>query len=267
MGATRPAGDFDYDTPANARYAQQRQTEPRIAAQVHTALGSARTVVNVGAGAGSYEPEGLEVTAVEPSASMRAQRASGAAPAVAASAEALPFEDDAFDAAMAMVTVHQWPDVARGVAELRRVASGPVVILTFDPSTMSRFWLAEYAPELLAREAPRFPTIEALCQSLGPGAYARPVPVPIDCVDGFMEAYYARPEAFLDDHVRDAQSSWGFIDGPTTAVILARLRADLESGRWDERHGVLRTQPEFDGSLTLVVDPGAPLRGGRAAAT
>ena len=259
MGANSPAGDFDYDTPANDRYARQRQTDPRIAARVHAALGDAATVVNVGAGSGSYEPADRAVTAVEPSASMRAQRGAGSAPVIDASAEALPFDDDTFDAAMAMVTVHQWPDAAAGVAELRRVARGPVVILTFDPARMGHFWLADYAPELLAHEIPRFPTMTQLCAPLGPQASAEPVPVPIDCIDGFMEAFYARPERFLDDHVRAAQSSWGFIDEPTTAATLQRLRSELESGRWDARFGALRTQPEFDGSLTLLVDPGEPL--------
>lgn len=259
MGNASPAGDFDYDTPANAEYGARRRTDPRIAARVHAALADARTVVNVGAGAGSYEPEDRQVTAVEPSASMRAQRPSGSAPVIDAAAESLPFADDEFDAAMAMVTVHQWADVDAGLAELRRVARGPVVILTFDPAAMGSFWLGEYAPELLAREIPRFPTVDRLLKALGPQAHASRVPVPIDCIDGFMEAFYARPEAFLEDRVRAAQSSWGFIDAATEARITGRLLRDLESGRWEERHGELRTQPEHDGSLTLVVDPGEPL--------
>ncbi len=259
MAISGPAGDFDYDTPANHGYAVQRRTDPRIAARVHAALGDARTVVNVGAGSGSYEPDDRDVTAVEPSASMRAQRAPGSAPVVDAAAESLPFDDNSFDAAMAIVTVHQWTDLEAGLAELRRVARGPVVIVTFDPAAMGRYWIAEYAPELMATEVPRFPSIERLTAALGPEARATPVPVPIDCVDGFMEAYYARPEAFLDDHVRAAQSSWGFVDAATTARITGRLLRDLESGRWEERHGDLRTQSEHDGSLTLVVDPGEPL--------
>lgn len=259
MGTAGPAGDFDYDTPANAGYAASRRTDPRIAARVHAALGNARTVLNVGAGAGSYEPEDRDVTAVEPSASMREQRPAGTGPVIDASAESLPFPDDAFDAAMAMITVHQWPDVDAGIAELRRVARGPVVILTFDPAAMGNFWLREYAAELLRREILRFPTIDRLLAALGPDARAIRIPVPIDCVDGFMEAFYARPEAFLEDRVRAAQSSWGSIDAATEARVTGRLLRDLESGRWEELHGELRNQPEHDGSLTLVIDPGAPL--------
>lgn len=250
----QPAGDFDYEI-GGVGYAQRRQTDPRIADRVWAALGDARTVVNVGAGSGSYEPADRDVTAVEPSAAMRAQRPADAAPVVDASAEDLPFPDDHFDAAMAMVTVHQWPDWRRGVRELRRVAHGPVVILTFDPAAMRSFWLAEYGPELLEREHRRFPAIDELCAELGGDAQAHAIPVPIDCVDGFMEAYYARPEAFLDDTVRAAQSSWGFIDAAAEARITGQLRRDLESGAWEERHGRLRSQSEYSGSLTLVVAP------------
>ena len=146
-----PAGDFDYER-AGAGYARLRRTDPRLAAHVHAALGEARTVLNVGAGAGSYEPEDRYVVAVEPSAAMRAQRPAGR-PAVDAVAEALPFDDDSFDAAMAMITVHQWSDLERGLAELRRVARGPVVILTFDPDAMLDFWLADYVPEVLRGRA------------------------------------------------------------------------------------------------------------------
>lgn len=249
----QPAGDFDYETTTNAGYGRRRQTDPRIADRVWAALGDSETVVNVGAGAGSYEPPDRDVTAVEPSASMRSQRPPGAARVVDGAAEDLPFDDDAFDAAMAMVTVHQWRDWRAGVRELRRVARGPVVILTFDPAVMTRFWLAEYGPDLLDREQRRFPSIDGLLAELGGEAHAHTVPIPVDCVDGFMEAFYARPEAFLDDEVRAAQSSWGFIDAAQTARITGHLRRDLESGAWEERHGRLRAQAEFDGSLTLVV--------------
>ncbi len=146
---SRVAGDFDYES-GGTGYAVHRRTDPRIAALVHAALGDARTVVNVGAGAGSYEPIDRDVTAVEPSEAMRRQRPAHLAPAVDAVAEALPFPDGSFDAAMAMVTIHQWPDAERGLRELRRVSRGPVVILTFDGDALDEFWLAEYAPELIA---------------------------------------------------------------------------------------------------------------------
>lgn len=242
-------GDFDY---SGVSYAPHRRTDPRIAAYVHAALGDARTVVNVGAGAGSYEPADRRVLAVEPSPAMLAQRPPGAAPVVRAVAEALPLRDGAVDAAMATITVHQWDDPARGLAELRRLARGPVVVLTFDPDALEAFWLAEYAPELIAAERRRYLPIPTLADLLG-GATATPVPIPADCVDGFGEAFYARPEAFLDPAVRRAQSGWGFVEPAAEARAIARLAEDLESGTWDARYGALRGQATFEGSLRLVV--------------
>ncbi|MDH2429662.1 methyltransferase domain-containing protein [Sphaerisporangium sp. TRM90804] len=246
------AGDFDYERHGHG-YAIQRRTDPRIAARVHAALGDARTVVNVGAGAGSYEPVDRHVVAVEPSAAMRAQRPRHLAPAVSAVAEDLPFDDDAFDAAMAMVTVHQWPDAARGLRELRRVSRGPVVVLTLDGAALGLLWLAEYLPELLVVDGRRFPPIDTIASLVGAAAEVRPVPVPIDCVDGFTEAYYARPERFLDPEVRASQSAWGVVGDAAAARAVEHLRRDLEDGTWDARHGHLRTQPEFQGALRLVV--------------
>ncbi|MFL6161998.1 MAG: class I SAM-dependent methyltransferase [Jatrophihabitantaceae bacterium] len=246
----RTAGDFDYER-GGAGYAARRRADPRIAARVHAALGTARTVLNVGAGAGSYEPTDRQVTAVEPSAAMRAQRPA-VRPAIDARAENLPFADASFDAAMAMITVHQWPDLAGGLAELRRVSRGPVVILTFDPDALDRLWLVDYLPELIASERRRFPTPHRLAGLLGPCAISE-VPIPLDCVDGFLEAYYGRPEAFADPAVRRSQSSWGFLDPAIAERGLARLGADLASGEWDRRYGRLRSQPEFHGALRLLV--------------
>lgn len=250
------AGDFDYEV-GGAGYAVQRRTDSRIAVLVHAALGPARTVVNVGAGAGSYEPADRTVTAVEPSAAMRAQRPSHLAVAVDAVAEDLPFADDSFDAAMATVTIHQWRDTDRGLREMRRVARGPVVVLTFDPDALDRFWLADYAPELIAAEARRYPSIDHLREVLGGPTSVLEVPVPIDCVDGFTEAYYARPERFLDPEVRRSQSAWGFVDEPAIERAVHRLRTDLASGEWDRRYGALREQAEFVGSLRLVTSVSA----------
>ncbi|MEU4217394.1 class I SAM-dependent methyltransferase [Actinoplanes sp. NPDC026623] len=246
------SGDFDYETRGHD-YAAQRRPDPRIAALIHAALGPARTVLNVGAGAGSYEPADRYVLAVEPSARMRAQRPATAAPALDATAEHLPFDDDSFDAAMATVTVHQWPDPGRGLAELRRVARGPVAVLTFDGDALDRLWLAEYAPELMAVERRRYPPIATIAAAIGAGTEVIAVPIPIDCVDGFTEAYYARPERFLDPRVRAAQSAWSFVDDAAATRAVDRLRADLDSGAWDTRHGHLRAQPWFIGSLRLLV--------------
>ncbi|MEV4639998.1 class I SAM-dependent methyltransferase [Actinoplanes sp. NPDC049548] len=252
--ARRPptAGDFDYDTKGHG-YAAQRRPDPRIGALVHTALGDSRTVLNVGAGAGSYEPAGRYVLAVEPSAAMRAQRPPGAAPAVNATAEHLPFDDDSFDAAMATVTVHQWTDLDRGLAELRRVARDRVAVLTFDGDALDRLWLADYAPELIAAERRRYPAIAQIAEAIGRTAEVMNVPIPFDCVDGFTEAFYGRPEQFLDPQVRAAQSAWDFVDDAAQRRAVEALRSDLASGTWDARYGHLRTQLQFEGSLRLIV--------------
>lgn len=243
-----PAGDFDYEV-GGLGYAGRRQTDPRIAAHIWKALGDAETVLNVGAGAGSYEPPDRYVVAVEPSAAMRAQRRT---PAVVGVAEDLPFDDDSFDAAMATITIHQWPDLERGLSELRRVARGPVVLLTFDGPAMLRFWLNEYVPEVFATESARDPGIERVASALGGDLTVTEVPIPIDCVDGFIEAFYARPEALLDLEVRRAQSAWAFVSPEVVERGLDRLRDALASGEWDERHGHLRTQPEYLGALRLI---------------
>jgi SAM-dependent methyltransferase len=249
------AGDFDYERGGRA-YATIRRTDPRIAALVHTALGPARTVLNVGAGAGSYEPPDRYVVALEPSAAMRAQRPVDSVPALQGVAGHLPFDDRSFDASMAMVTVHQWPDMRAGLREMRRVTRGPVVVLSFDGDALDRFWLADYVPELIEAERRRYPDPVAIGQALGPGATVSAVPVPSDCLDGFTEAYFARPEAFLEDAVRRSQSAWGFIDDGVEQRFVERLRDDLESGAWDERYGSLRKQDTFEGALRLIVQGG-----------
>ena len=249
----RPAGDFDYER-GGARYAQVRRPDPRIAALVHAALEDAERVLNVGAGAGSYEPRDRYVAAVEPSAAMRARRlASGLPPAIDGVAERLPFDEDSFDAAMAMVTVHQWPDAAAGLAELRRVSRGPVVVLTFDGEALERLWLGEYCPELYMAERARYPAIDSVLAAVGASASVAEVPIPLDCTDGFTEAFYGRPEMFLDSSVRACQSAWGFVDPAVADRAVARLAEDLDRGRWDERFGALRARPEFLGALRLIV--------------
>lgn len=245
-------GDVNYDR-LGAGYAAQRRPDPRIAAHIHAALGDARTVLNVGAGAGSYEPSDRYVLAVEPSAVMRAQRPQGAALAIEAVAEALPLDDRSVDAVMAVATVHQWPDMARGLAELRRVSRGPVVVVAFDGPTLQRFWVNDYAPELTAAELRRYPGLEAVVAGLGGDAEVHVIPIPFDCSDGFTGAFYGRPERLLDPAVRRAQSSWGFVAPEVEPRFVETLSADLASGRWDARHGALRTRPTYDGSLRMVV--------------
>jgi SAM-dependent methyltransferase len=211
-------------------------------------------VLNVGAGAGSYEPTDRRVTAVEPSATMRAQRSPELPAAIDAVAESLPFEDDAFDASLATFTVHQWTDLAGGLAELRRVTRGPVVILSCDPDDVERFWLNDYAPLVLQTESRRYPALGALADGLGGRMSIDSVPIPLECVDGFGEAYYGRPEMFLDPGARLANSAWSFVPDEVAAGYVEHLSGDLASGEWDRRHGQLRTQPFFDGSLRLIVD-------------
>ena len=252
----RVAGDVDYAR-FGSGYAGRRRTDPRIAAHIVSALGPSVTVLDVGAGAGSYEPTDRRVIAVEPSEAMLAQRPVGMRRVIRAVAGALPLPDHAVDASMATVTIHQWPDALAGLTELRRVSVGPVVVLTFDPDALDTLWLAEYSPELYAAEAGRYPAIASVVAALGPGATAAPVPVPFDCVDGFTEAFYGRPEAFLDPEVRRSQSAWSFVGRRAEARAIETLTADLASGRWDRRFGHLRDQPSFVGALRLVVGPGA----------
>ena len=251
MRRASPAGDFDYEAHGEG-YTNRRRTDPRIAAQVHAALGDARTVLNVGAGAGSYEPLDRHVIAIEPSAAMRAQRPAHLVPAIHGVAEDLPLDEQSVDAAMAMVTIHQWRDLDRGLAELSRVTRGPIVILTFDGEALDRFWLADYAPELIAAERGRYPSMQALATGLG-GASIEPLLIPHDCVDGFTEAFYARPERMLEPAVRRAQSAWGFVADGVEAHFEAALTGELASGAWDERYGHWRKAPTFEGSLRLVV--------------
>lgn len=246
------AGDADYGR-IGAGYAQFRQPDARIAALIGQALGDARTVLNVGAGAGSYEPTDRAVTAVEPSAAMRAQRPPHLPAALDAVAERLPFADASFDAAMTTFSVHQWTDLAAGLRKMRRVTRGPVLVLSCDPGLLDCFWLADYAPEAIAVEARRYPRMDAIARELGGRTEVWPVPIPLDCSDGFNEAYYGRPEMLLEPGARRACSAWSFVEPHVVARFEARLRADLADGTWDARHGHLRTQPSLDGSLRLVV--------------
>jgi SAM-dependent methyltransferase len=246
------AGDANYGRIGEG-YARYRQPDPRIAATIGRALKTARTVLNVGAGAGSYEPADRRVTAVEPSASMRAQRPSSLPVAIDAVAEHLPFEDNHFDASMATFTVHQWPDLEAGLAEMRRVTRDTLVILTCDPDELDRFWLHDYAPEVISVEAGRYPRIATITAALGDRTEIIPVPIPLDCIDGFGEAYYGRPEGLLDPGARRACSAWSFVAPSVEARFVEQLGRDLISGKWDAAYGPLRKQAHFEGSLKLIV--------------
>lgn len=236
-----------YDT-IGLNYQDLRRPDPRIAAVIDAALGDARTVVNVGAGTGSYEPAHRQVTAVEPSAAMIAKRACGAAKAVQASADDLPFADDAFDAAMAVLTIHHWPDKSAGLRELRRVTRGPIVLLTFDPA--SRPWLTDYLPELATLDEANMPAMSDYARWLGPVSIA-PVPVPHDCSDGFLYAYWRRPAAYLDPVIRSGSSSFWAL--PNLDEGLNRLEADLRSGAWQARHAELLDAETYDAGYRLVI--------------
>ncbi len=228
-------------------YAQARRPDARILAAIEVGLGAAASVLNVGAGAGGYEPADREVTAVEPSAEMIAQRAADAAPVVQASAEALPFDDDSFDAAMALQTVHHWPDMEAGLAEMRRVARKRIVILTNGRGNGGETWLDEYFPGV-----PRGGRAEAVVDFLG-DATVTPVPVPRDCTDLFFFGLWARPELLLEDEVVGSMWIWNIMDPTARDAGRARLAADLADGTWDQRHGALRETDALDVGMRLVV--------------
>ncbi|HYW05878.1 MAG TPA: class I SAM-dependent methyltransferase, partial [Longimicrobium sp.] len=224
-------------------YSDYRRPDARIAAEITGALGAARSVVNVGAGAGSYEPGERAVVAVEPSAEMIAQRSPAAAPALRGSADALPLRDGSFDAALAILTIHHWPDWRQGLREMRRVARDRVVLFTWDPGHPG-FWLVqEYFPEILEVDHAIMPPLAGIAEVLG-AVEVRPVPVPADCADGFLGAYWRRPAEYLDAGARGAISSFARLADPESA--LERLRADLADGGWERQNRALLALPSLD---------------------
>ncbi|WP_018932429.1 class I SAM-dependent methyltransferase [Gracilibacillus lacisalsi] len=243
---------FNYDGHGK-QYSTYRQTDARIAQYITEALGSSQTVLNVGAGSGSYEPNDRYVVAVEPSSSMRQQRLkSNKVPAVIGTADSLPFDEDSFDASMATLTIHHWPDLEKGLKELRRVTKDQIVIMTYDPDALDVFWNAFYFPELIEVEKARYPKIEDITEILGGESVVKKIPIPIDCQDGFQEAFYGRPEAFLQKEIRQSQSAWGFLLNDVEHKLVKRLKDDLESGKWDEKFGFHRDMPFFHGALRLI---------------
>jgi SAM-dependent methyltransferase len=229
-------------------YSQLRRADPRIARIIAHALGSARTVLNVGAGTGSYEPTDRTVTAVEPSREMIQKRAPHAAAAIQASADDLPFADKSFDAAMAILTLHHWPDKQAGLREMRRVTRGPIVLLTFDPA--HRPWLTDYLPELAALDEAQMPAMSDYEHWLGP-VQVTPVLVPHDCSDGFLYAYWRRPTAYLDAFIQSGSSSFWAIGDAEAG--LQNLRQDLKTDAWARRYAGLLTLDAYDAGYRLVV--------------
>lgn len=230
------------------RYSNTRKADPQIAQLITSALGDAKTVINVGAGTGSYEPIDRDVIAVEPSEKMIAQRPSSSALAICASAESLPFDNDSFNAAMAILTIHHWSDQDKGLQELKRVARKRIVILTFDPD--ARPWPTRYFPKLAELDAGAMPSIDSLTRCLGK-CEVRIVPIPHDCQDGFLYAYWRRPEAYLDKDLRSGSSSFWKI-GDVSAG-LSDLDRDIKTGDWHRSHADLLDQETYDAGYRLIV--------------
>jgi SAM-dependent methyltransferase len=242
-------GQHYYDR-VSRTYAERRRPDPRIEVAVWAALADAASVINVGAGAGSYEPPDRLVVAVEPSEAMLALRRAPA-PAIRAAAEALPFRDASFDAALAVLTLHHWSDWRLGISELRRVARRRAVLLTFDPEADPPFWVFHYFPEVRARDRIRMPPVAELCALLD--AHAAPLPIPYDCVDGFLGAYWRTPWMYLNPAARSGMSAFAMLSEPELARGLQHLERDLASGVWTSRYGRLLKQESADIGYRLIV--------------
>ena len=250
MQITNPA--FDYDS-KNHNYSAIRKADPRIGEYVQKSLNGSHTVLNVGAGTGSYEPEDKFVIAVEPSSVMRAKRlALGRNPAVNAKADDLPFDDKSFDAVMAVLTIHHWLDLKAGLLEMKRVSKKRITILTYDPEMLDVFWNVKYFPQLIEIERNRYPKLTYIAECLDEEIKITNIKIPFDCSDGFQEAFYGKPEAFLQEEVRNAQSAWGFLDKNIENQYIKRLSDELASGEWDRLYGHHRKLPEFEGAFRLL---------------
>lgn len=233
-------------------YSEVRRADPRFEAAIWEALGDAQSVLNIGAGAGSYEPRDRDVVAVEPSPVMIAQRQPGSTPAIQGVAEDIPLEDESVDAAMGVFTMQHWDDVDRGLAEVLRVTRNRVVLLTLDLDVTAEMWLCrDYLPEIVEHDRETFPTITHL-ETVLPSVRVETIPVPSDCTDGFCVALWSRPEAHLDPDVRRSSSIWHLLPAAVVEPALDRLRRDLASGEWDRRYGQLREKDSLDVGLRLV---------------
>ena len=238
-------------------YSHTRREDPRLSAAIRSALGDARSVVNVGAGTGSYEPAGATVIAIEPSARMTAQRRPSGAQVIQGTAEALPLADDSVDAALAVLTDHHWTDRRRGLAELRRVARKRVVLVNADPAAADAFWLTrDYLPKFHALIPRRYrhghEWLDELREQLGP-LTIQPLPIPRDCSDGFYQAYWRRPHAYLDDHVRRGISVFHRLDSGHVDEGLDRLRIHLDDGTWEHRNAHLLALDAADVGMRIIV--------------
>jgi SAM-dependent methyltransferase len=241
-----------------AGYAGTRREDPGLRSRIDAALGDARTVVNVGAGTGSYEPRDRHVVAIEPSDVMAAQRPRDLAPAIRAAADALPLRDGAVDAAMAVLTIHHWDDAReRGVRELRRVARGPVVIVTYEAAVARRMWLMDYLPEVADLDGRIFPPVDQVCAWLGGSTRVEVVPIARDTPDWTLGSFWAHPERVLDPAARAATSGFARMPDHVVDRVVRAVEADLASGAWDERHGALRDLDTYDAGMRLIVaEPG-----------
>lgn len=237
-----------YDT-IGTRYSTYRRPDPRIAKAVHAELRQASTIVNLGAGVGSYEPRDRALVAVEPSSLMISQRPKSAHPVVQARAESVPFRDGAFDVAMAILSIHHWSDIERGLLEARRVAKRHVLLLTWI-GFCQHFWLLDYLPQIREIDEPLFPSIEDLTHILGP-LRVIPVPIPHDCTDGFLCAYWRRPRAYFDEDVRSAISTFSRVQDFQEG--LRKLEKDLRSGEWERRYHHLFHSKTMDYGYRVVV--------------
>jgi SAM-dependent methyltransferase len=234
-------------------YTHSRAPDPRIATALRRTLGDIETLINVGAGTGSYEHNDLDIQAVEPSSIMIAQRPPGAAPVTKAVAEDLPFDDNSFDGAQAVLTLHHWSDWRKGIDELLRVARRRIVILSYDPDRANDFWfLRDYLPEGAALDRAQFPPVKELVDALG-GATVRPLPIPWDCIDGFLCACWRRPQAYLDPQVRAGISTFSTVDAVAIKRALSNLEADLKLGEWQQRNANILDKREADFGYRLIV--------------
>lgn len=248
----RNSPDNDVYEHLGRSYTIGRRTDPRWMSALEDALGDAQTVINVGAGAGSYESPRRQVIAVEPSITMIDQRPSDAAPVLVGFAEDLPLADDTFDAATAILTVHHWRDLDAGLAELRRVARRQIV-LTFDPDALDRLWLVrDYLPQIATDEAQRLPSTQRIVAALG-GAEVHELPVPRDMADGMLAAFWARPQAYLDPHVRASMSILALMDQTVIEAAMTRLQADLQDGTWARRNAAILELDALEAGYQLLV--------------